>query len=362
MSAPTQPQTQAPAPSGYTGMDDVLIPTPSVPSIIQSESFPLSVISSSGGDDDIETATRVYITSESFEAPTSTLNLAERWITRHSEPKSKFQLLSRMAVESQAVPAVLDEKGKVFSPPYTLVFESNGAENYPGSMGDHSYTKRNRQMFYLLPVSNQHIFTARVVRRVQYLEGYPQFEVQYEHFLATLKRDTATPQSTLKGSKPRTRRFYTAHFSFEIFTRDEHGGNQWLINKTSSQRSDVWHTPNGDITINMGIVSGYDFDPVRENHKLKEDAKALVKKLPGLVKSMGEEEFKSKLTYIEKPFGPQLIYGHADDGGLETEVILESAYKTGKKFRLYIRAKSTAVSALLPQLYTWLAQFKILQG
>ena len=74
-----------------------------------------------------------------------------------------------------------------------------------------------------------------------------------------------------------------------------------------------------------------------------------------------EKEFKSKLTYIEVPFGSQFIYGHADDGGLETEVVLESAYKTGKKFRLYIRAKSAAVSALLPLLYEWLAQFKILQ-
>ena len=111
----------------------------------------------------------------------------------------------------------------------------------------------------------------------------------------------------------------------------------------------------------MGVVSGYDFDPVQENHKLKEDAKALVKKLPGLVKSMGEKEFTSKLTYIEVPFGSQHIYGHTDDGGSETEVVLESAYKTGKKFRLYVRAKSSAVSALLPPLYDWLAQFKILQ-
>ncbi|MBI3774099.1 MAG: hypothetical protein HY273_00855 [Gammaproteobacteria bacterium] len=362
MSAPTQSQTPPQPPVGYTGMDDVLIPTPAVPVTIQSEMYPLDVVSSGGVDDDVETTTMVYITSESFIAPTSTQDLAERWITRHSDQKSKFHLLSHTAVESRAIPTVLDEKGKVFSPPYTLIFESHGAVDYPWDGLTKYYDKdRYRQMFYFLPVSANQIVTARVVREVKYFEGFPQFESQYEHFLATLKRDVATPQSTFKGSIPRTRRFYTAYFSFEIFLREADGGNQWLINKTSSQRSDVWHTQDGDVTINMGIVSGYDFDPVSENHKLKEDAKALVKKLPALVKSMGEKEFKSKLTYIETPFGTQSIYGHTDDGGLETEVVLEGAYKTGKKFRVYIKDKSTAVSALLPQLYAWLAQFRVLQ-
>ena len=360
MSAPAQPQKSQRPPAGYTGMDDVLIPTPTVPFTIKTETYPFSVLSVGGVPKDVETTTTVYVTSEAFETPTSTPELAERWITRHSDPKSKFQLLSRMAVAS-SVPAVLDEKGKVFSSPYSLVFESQTAQGSSGKpMKHHDYDDHYRQMFYFLPVSANHIFTARVVREVQYFEGFPQFEPQYEHFLATLRRDTATPQSTLKGSKQLTRRFYTAYFSFEIYLPEPDTGNQWKIDH-SSQRSDIWHTQNGDITVNMGVVSGYDFAPVSENHKLKEDAKALVKKLPGLVKSMGEKEFKSKLTYIEVPFGSQFIYGHADDGGLETEVILESAYKTGKKFCLYLRDKSTVVTALLPQLYAWLAQFKILQ-
>ncbi len=358
MSAPTQSQSPLQSPAGYTGMDDVLIPTPRVASTIKSETYPFRALGT--GTNNATEGSDVYITSAFFDAPTSTVELADRWIARHFDPKSKFQLLSRTAVESHAVSAVLDEKGKIFSSPYTLAFESQGAEDYPGTMGDHSYTKRNRQMFYFLPVSARHIFTARVVRRVQYFEGFPQFESQYNHFLDTLKRVTATPQSILHGSKPLTRRFYTAYFSFEIYLPEPDTGNQWYINH-SSQRTDVWHTQDGDITINMGVVSGYDFDPVSENHKLKEDAKALVKKLPALVKSMGEKEFNSKLTYIETPFGAQSIYGHADDGGSVTEVVLESAYKTGKKFRLYIRDKSTVVSALLPQLYAWLSQFKILQ-
>ena len=360
MSAPTQPQPPSQPGAGYTGMDDVLIPTPPRASTMLSETYPFKVLSAGGVNNRPETGTRVYVTSTFFKAPTSTLAWADQWVTRHSNPKSKFQLLTRTAVEAKATPAVLNEKGKVFSPPYTLTFETQGAKDHSGTAGDDDYDDHYRQMFYFLPVSENNIVTVRAVRRVQYFEGYPQFESQYEHFLATLKRDTATQQSTLKGSKPLTRRFYTGYFSFEIYLPEPDTGNQWYINH-SSQRSDVWHTNDGDITINMGVVSGYDFDPVQENHKLKEDAKALVKKLPALVKSMGETEFKSKLTYIEVPFGSQFIYGHADDGGLETEVILESAYKTGKKFRLYLRDKSTVVSALLPQLYTWLSRFKILQ-
>ncbi|MBI3776035.1 MAG: hypothetical protein HY273_10870, partial [Gammaproteobacteria bacterium] len=363
MSAPTQLQSPPQSPSGYTGMDDVLIPAPPVVTTIKSETYPLDVLSVGGVNKRPEPGVMVYVTSMSFDTPTSTVTLADRWITRHSEPKSKFQLLSRTAVESQTIPTVLDEKGNVFSAPYMLAFETQGAKDFSGAAGNDDYDDRYRQMFYFMPVSASHIVTTRAVRRVQYfVESYPQFEPQYEHFLTTLKRDTATPQSTLAGSKPLTRRFYTAYFSFEIYQPEKPGGgNQWLINETSSQRSDVWHTQDGDVTVNMGIVSGYDFDPVSENHKLKEDAKALVKKLPALVKSMGEKEFKSKLTYIEVPFGSQFIYGHADNGGSVTEVVLESAYKTGKKFRLYIRDKSTVVTALLPQLNAWLAQFKILQ-
>ena len=74
------------------------------------------------------------------------------------------------------------------------------------------------------------------------------------------------------------------------------------------------------------------------------------------------------------PARPALLryYNEADQLWQDTSTVLnvkrwngplyvESAYKTGKKFRLYIRAKSAAVSALLPLLYEWLAQFKVLQ-
>ena len=109
---PTSTSPLLPPPAGYTGMDDVLIPVPTVPMTIQSEFYPLDVISSGGANDDVETDTAVYVTSESFKTSMSTSDLAERWITRHADPKSKFKLLSRTAVESQAVPPVLDGQGR----------------------------------------------------------------------------------------------------------------------------------------------------------------------------------------------------------------------------------------------------------
>ncbi len=193
MPTPAQPQSSPQHPAGYTGMDDMLIPTPAVPVTIKSETFPFDALSRNPSAR--ESSTMVYITSKFFDAPTSTLSLADQWITRHSGPKTKFQLLSRTAVDSSTVPPVLDEKGNMFSPPYMLTFESMGAEDYPGTqrpLDDNHF----RQMIYFLPVSAQHIVTARVLREVKYFEGFPQFEAQYEHFHDTLKRDTATPQST----------------------------------------------------------------------------------------------------------------------------------------------------------------------
>jgi len=366
MSAPTQSQSLPQPPASYTGMDDVLIPTPPVASTVKSEMYPFTVLSVGGVDNDVEMRTRVYITSGPFDTPISTVTLADRWIARHSDPKSKFKLLTRSAVESNATPPVLDDKGKVFSPLYTLIFESQGAVDYPWD-GLTKYFEEDeyRQMFYFLPVSNQHIFTSRVVREVRYFEGFPQFEPQYEHFLATLKRESATPQSTLKGSKPRARRFYTAHFSFEIYLPGENGGDQWLINKSSSQRSDLWHTKEGDIIVGMGVISGYDFEVARKNQRLMGDAKGLVTNLPGVVKSMDPDAYVSKLKYLELPFVGGVIYGHAEedtaDRGGQIAWKLDVAYKTGKQLSLSISGPAAAMNAQEKDLLAWLSQFKILQ-
>ena len=347
-------------------MDDVLIPAPTVPFTIQSEAYPLDVISVGGVNNRPEPSTMMYITSEFFKAPTSTLTLADRWIARHSGPKSKFQLLSRTVVESQAIPPVKDEKGKVFSPPHMLAFETQGAKDHSATTGDDDYDDHYRQMFYFLPVSANHIVTARAVRRVQFFEGYPQFEPQYEHFLATLKRDTATPQSTLKGSRPLSRRFYTAYFSFEIYMpENSKGGNQWLINKSSSGRTDLWHTPEGDITVGMGVISGYDFDVTRKNQRLMGDAKGLVKNLASVVKDMNPDAYVPKLKYLELPFADRVIYGHAKedaaDRGGKIAWKLDAAYKTGKQLSLLISGPTAAMHAHEKDILAWLSQFKILQ-
>ena len=361
---PTSTSLPSPPPAGYTGMDDVLIPVPPAPMTIQSETYPLSVLSVGGAEPDVETATRVYVTSESFKTPLSTSDLAERWITRHADPKSKFKLLSRTAVESSAAtPAVLDDQGKLFSPPYMLAFESQAAQGDAGNpMRYHGYNDRYRQMFYFLPVTANHIVTARVVREVQYFnEGFPQFEPQYEHFLATLKRDTITPQSTLKGSKPRTRRFYTAHFSFEVYLREADGGNQWLINKTSAKRSDRWHTPQGDIVVGYELISGYDFEVGSKNQRLMGDAKGLVKNLRSVVKEVNPEATVADLKYLQPKWGALELFGHREEDEFTISIQLAGAYKTGKQFNIGFEGPPAAMQAHEQAIYAWLTQFKILQ-
>ena len=144
MSAPAQSPPLLQPSAGYTGMDDLLIPTPPLASIIQSETYPFRVISSGGANDRPETGTRVYVTSESFKTPTSTSAWADHWATRHSDPESRYKLLSRTAVESQAIPVVLDDKGKVFSSPYMLTFETQGAKDFSGTAGNDDYDDHYR--------------------------------------------------------------------------------------------------------------------------------------------------------------------------------------------------------------------------
>jgi len=355
-----------PPPEHYTGMDDILIPIPTHPVTITSERFPFAVVGTDANDD-IELATNVYVTSDYFEQPTSTSAFADQWIQTHSNQKSNMKLLTRSEITGQnaVVNPIRHESDNFTSTAYTFTLESHGVQHLTGkTILYHDYDDRYRQIFTLLPITEYQIFTIRAVRRLPYFKTHPAFTDQYEHFLASLQPAPATLQSTLVGSKPLTRRFYTAHTSFEIpIPADADGNNQWLI-EHAAKRSEKWQLPEGDIVLTYELISGYDFLPKHENAKLKSDIKGMVDNLPGFVTSMNPDATAPILRYIEVPFGDFALYGRYKqkaDISSHASIELNTAYKKGKQLMIRFSGTPALIQQYEPYLLGWVSQIKVMQ-
>ena len=340
-----------------TALDDVRIPLPPLPQMSLRETYAFKAIALDKTGKMPELATRIYITSNSSNSRSPQDHAAE-WIRKtQADPKAQFKLVEQGVVSLSGVPPIRDRDNKVMREPYCLVFESQGARDYPGEAGDHSESKRHIQRFYFLPVSSDEVVTVRTVRRLEYELPNSQFSKQFQHFLNTLKVETATPQSSIAGSGPRLRRYYTAHLSFEIPTGDDDTGNQWSIDHGASYNQ-RWQSPHGEIQMGIGIISGYDFRVADKNKRLQQIAKDLVANLPGVVKDMGGEP--NRYSYLQKKIGPYEMYGHKGDDGYDTVIELDLAYKTGKQLHLRFGGPTAAINAAEPAIYDWLAKFQFL--
>jgi len=355
-----------PPPEHYSGMDDILIPAPNAPITVLSEWYPFSIVGTDSNDN-VEITTMLYISSNFSAEPKTTLNLADELIKRHSGEKSNIKQLNHSEFLSQAglIKPVLNEKGDVFSMPYTFSFESQGALNEIGKeFNDHPYSDLYRQIFHLLPTSPNQIFTSRVVREPQYFKTHPAFTGQYEYFLASLRPEKATRQSTLAGGNPLTRRFYTAHFSFEIpIPADADGNNQWLI-EHASKRSEKWHLPEGELVVIYDLLSGYDFLPEHKNAKLKSDIRGLVNNLPGYLKSIAPEKSVPEMRYIEVPFGDYAMYGRYQQDSATSNyasIELSTAYKKGKTLQVSFSGTPALIKKYEDTLLAWVTHIKIMQ-
>jgi len=352
-----------PPPEHYTGMDDVLIPHPRYPFKILSEHFPFRVV---GKDNNgkLEIATQVYIESTLFEETTPTQALTDRWIKLHSDDKSQLEFINRgeLPTDKAVVPAIVNDKGEVISVPYTFTIETQGANQLSGNpMKDHRVSSRYRQVFTMLPLSANQIFSIRAVRRVHYFESHPMFLEQYKYFFASLRPEAATRQSTLTGSRPLTRRFYTAYANFEIPTPAEYkGNNQWPLD-FSAKRSEKWQLPEGELVVSYELQSGYDFLPKHENAKIKSDIKGMVDNLPGYLKSTEPNRPVPEMRYLEVPFGEHALYGSIESDSAEGSIELATAYKKGKVLKINFYGTPALIQQYEPYLLGWVSQIKVMQ-
>ena len=351
--------TAAPATQPPAAFDDVWIPPPPLPQISGRERYDFwATVDNEAGQGELNT--HVYITADSADRRSPQEQAAE-WIRKtQADPKAKFKLVEQGAVSLPGVPLIRGQDDKIVREPYRLEFESYSVQEHSNPQDSHGYGHRYIQRFYFLPVSAEWTVVTRQVRRLKDDSPNSAFWKQWQHFLATLKVETASATSSIAGSGPRLRRYYTAHLSFEIPTGDDDTGNQWAIGHGTAKRSETWRTPQGDINVGYGIIGGYTFSVAQGNKDVQQTAKDLVANLAGAVRALNPSARVGTQTYLQKKVGAYDIYGHKDVGTHDTEIELDLAYKTGKEFGMRFAGPTAAMTAAEPAIYAWLAQLRFL--
>jgi hypothetical protein len=360
----------------YTGFDDVLIPDPTIPSnsnkgqgqplMIHRETIKFEAVADAlvktPANWGLEIGTKVYFTHEPEDRRTTPKYRAEAWLKLISEMKqSDFKLIEQGTVKLAGVPAVSTE---IPLEPYRFTIETNGSGIF-GHIQQYLPREQYVQRFYILPISSDEVVTVRSVRNKKNDAPNTQFSTQWEHFLKTLKREVANTRSTTEGTSYRTRRFYTHAFSFEIFKPDEDTGNQWS-NDDGGTLVEMWNTQQGEIGVDIDIKNGdYYLNVDKVNKEFKEEAELRIKNTPALAAEFKVEA--PKMTYLEKPLGTATAYGYREDAKkdnkertIDSELIFETVYKTGKKIKINISGSKTAIDANEKMIYKWLAGFKFL--
>jgi len=356
----------------YTGFDDVLIPDPALPyDPNKGQSQPWEIyretfifdpvaekLSSTPKKWGFELGTTVFITHVPVDRHTTPKHRAEAWIKKISTTlMADYKLIEQGPVKLPGVPAI---PGDSIIEPYRFTVESNGRGviDYEGEQNSYFDDKRYVQRFYILPISRDEVVTVRAVRNKIDDAPHTQFTTQWEHFLKTLKREVANTRSTIQGSDSRTRRYYTHAFSFEIFKPDEHKGNQW-VNELGADQSDVWKTPKGEIGLSISIQSDDGLlNVAHATERVKDRQLGIVQQLPGIAAKNGNPV--PKMTYLEKPLGTTIAYGHRQEDDYEISMDFFSVYKPGKKINISLSGPKAAIEANEKIIYDWLARFKFL--
>jgi hypothetical protein len=306
----------------------------------------------------METGTNVYITHTPDDRHTTPKHRAEAWIKKISSPlAADYKLIEQGPVKLPGVAAIATDPT---IQPYHFTVESNGRGviDYEGVQNRYFDSERYVQRFYILPISRVDVVSVRAVRNKKNDAPNTQFSTQWEHFLKTLKREVANTRSTTQGSDSRTRRYYTHAFSFEIFRPDEHKGNQWM-NELGADYSVTWKTQKGEIGFSISIQSDDDYMNVAyETERVKDRQMGIVQQLPKLAAQYNEGV--PKMTYLEKPFGTTIAYGHRQEEGDAVSMEFLSIYKPGKKIDISFSGSKAAIDANEKIIYDWLARFKFL--
>lgn len=355
----------------YTGFDDVLIPDPALPYdenkgqsqpwMIYSESFKFDpvaeTLASTPTKWSFELDTNVYITHVPADRHTTPKHRAEAWIKKISTtPMTNYKLIEQGPVKLPGVPAIPADS---IIEPYRFTVESNG-RGITDYVGTRQYYDDERyvQRFFIIPISRDEVVTVRAVRNKKYDVPNTQFMTQWDHFLKTLKREVANTRSTIQGYNSRTRRYFTHAFSFEIFKPDADTGNQWAY-ELGSDRSEAWKTPKGEIGLSISIITHDDLlNVAHETEREKDHQLGMVQQMPKIAAKFEEEV--PKMTYLEKPFGTTIAYGHRQEEEDSISMEFAAIYKPGKKIEISLSGPKAAIEANEKIIYDWLARFKFL--
>ncbi len=330
-------------PDSYTGMDDILIPTPPFELNTQWEAYrfePLVLIDIP--NDKLELDVYVYVTPDIKLKGKDLKDIIVQWINnQQSKYGVEFAIIKNKSVK------VNNYSGTYLE--YTA----------PGYDDNRSSSKRFIERIYFLQVASQQIASFRLIRHIDD-DLKTQLLDQWQAFINSIKFQQPDPhrQNTVPVSSGQ-KRYFSHNLYFEIPRGLPNGLNKWR-NKQNAERLDTWKTPDGDIKVKYKISAGYDFSVESGNSNIKTEKQGMASNATAILKNMNPD-YDTEHEYLEAGFAKdRKIFGYIEKNATHTGLVMEVAYKHGRTISIKVDGQTTAMEKNHDLILKWLPQFVIL--
>ena len=327
----------------YTGMNDLLFPAAPVKSTPYYEGYRFEpIVYRDEKTKDFELFSSIFVKPNVVTKHSDLSKAVKDWYAQQQKTYSvKFKLIK------QSNAKVAHSKAKY------LLIESKG-------FGEELEESDNyRHHVYLFPTGSNSIATIRLSRLKDNDKTNSELWRQWPDFIESIKNmEPDSAGLTTTGQSDNTRRYYAHNLNFDVPMGEPGGLNKWAI-KNAADRKDTWITKNGNITLNISLIDGYDFSVTKKSERYQQESDAFV--------STGAEYFGNltgkDLDYekITIPFGKNnTFYGYIQKSESYSELGIKAAYKTGRAIKIKFDAKNEVFDEYKDEIVDWVKNIIIL--
>lgn len=335
-------------PKTYSALDDLIFPNLDFPINKFYDKYYFEPITYTK-DKDFEYSTKIYIYPRIKVTSNQLSKSADTWLNELKE-----NIESDLIIIEQGEIKLADVKS------YQTIYHVIGGtkETISSLYEDTLFINR----MYFVPVSENYITGIRLERSVNNDRTDVDFWPHWLVFLKSLKIYNYDPTSSITPELAKnTRRYHVRNISFDIPLGESNSKDKW-VDGTYSSLVDIWATPHGDIRVSIKTSSKYEFNMIKENMKIENEANSQTRGMfSNFIFSLLGYDFDSKTGYQETVFATdRLLYGNNTYDDYTTELEYKAAYKNNKTVEINIKGNNKAMDEYEDLISAWLAQFVIL--
>lgn len=327
----------------YTGMNDIMLPSPPFENIYNYEQYrfePIVLIDTKSQTLEYE----AYIIVEPNIITKS--NILEEAVKHWYTNEQKFNDIEFNLIE-QSKSTIAGAQASY------LIIESKGYGEK--LVKDHLY----RHHIYLFLTENNALAVIRLSRLKENDKPKSELWLQWKEFIASIKYfEPDSVGLSTAGHSENTRRYYSHTLNYDIILGDSRELNKWII-EDSADRSDTWKTKSGDISIEVSLTDDYDFYAAKKNEKFKQEAEAIEKGGAAFFEEQAGVELeyeKAEIAYSNK----NVFYGYIEKSSSHSTLTLKSAYKKGRAIQIEFKASNEVFNNHKQDMFSWVRNIVIL--